>query len=69
MTPGVLTLEDLRAATGYSRQADIARCLERQGVRFFYGRAGIWTTIDALNAALGVRPASNDGAYDPDEVI
>lgn len=70
MIGNVLTLDDLRSATGYTRQADVERCLERQGVRFFYGRDGIWTTIEALNAALGVlQPATNDGMYPSDEIL
>lgn len=70
MSNSVLNLDALRTATGYTRQADVERCLQRQGVRFFYGKDGIWTTIEALNAALGVgQPASNDGTYKPDEVL
>ena len=69
MSSPVLNLDDLREATGYTRQADIERCLRKQGVRYFYGRQGIWTTIEALNAALGVAaPAANDGAYSPEEI-
>lgn len=68
--PGILNLDALREATGYTRQADVERCLSRQGVRFFYGRDGIWTTIDAINAALGCgRGAGNDDGFDPNEVL
>lgn len=69
MNSGIVTFEDLRAATGYRRQTDVARCLERQGVSFFYGRDGVWTTIDALNAALGVPPLSDDVKYDPSDLF
>lgn len=44
----------LRELTGYQRAADIERWCDRHGVRYFRGRAGPWTTIDALNAALGI---------------
>lgn len=69
MADSVLNLDALRSATGYTRQADVERCLRKQGVRYFYGRNGIWTTIDALNAALGVATAAaNDGSYSPEEI-
>lgn len=53
--PSALAPEDLERLTGYSRPADIERWCERNGVRYFRGKAGIWTTVDAVNAALGVR--------------
>lgn len=49
----------LSELTGYTRQADLEKWCARSNVPFFRGRAGIWTTLDALNAALGVRPAGN----------
>lgn len=62
--------EDLQQLTGYQRQSDVEECLKRQGIRFFYGRRGIWTTMEALNAALGVRqPAANAEPYRPEEVL
>jgi hypothetical protein len=65
----LVTFEDLKAATGYSRLSDIERCLQKAGIRYSYGKDGIWTTIDAVNAGLGLRPAENDGQYKPDQVI
>jgi len=53
----VLQLEDLRAITGHTRQAELERYLDAQGIPFKRGKAGIWTTLDALNAALGECPA------------
>ena len=53
MTSNLVTLDDLRAATGYHRPGDIERCLRKNGVQFLYGRRGIYTTVDALNAAIG----------------
>jgi hypothetical protein len=57
MHPAALSPSDLADLLGYRRQADIERWCEAQGVRYFRGRAGIWTTVDALNAALGLSPA------------
>jgi hypothetical protein len=66
----ILEHADLAQATGYQRRADIEACLKRQGVRYFYGRRGLWTTQEALNEALGIRPvAGNDDHYRPEDVL
>lgn len=45
------------------RAATVRRWATNQGIRFKPdGAGGIWTTTDALNAALGLMPAANDGA-------
>ena len=54
--PAALAHADLQRLTGYQRPADLERWCQRHGVRYFHGRAGIWTTLDAVNAALGLRP-------------
>lgn len=69
MTPAIAHFKLLQQVTGYTRQADLERCLKKQGIRYFYGKDGIWTTLDALNAALGLRPAEADDAYNPSEVL
>ena len=51
----VLTLADLKTATGYKQASDVEKCLRTNGVRFLYGKAGIYTTIDALNVAMGLQ--------------
>lgn len=67
MSARIIEFAELQRLTGYQRQADVARCLRDQGIRFACGRDGIWTTIDAVNAALGIVPkARNDGTYDPE---
>jgi hypothetical protein len=52
--PAALAPEDLKRLIGYTRDADIERWCDSNGVRYFRGRAGIWTTLDAVNAALGL---------------
>lgn len=54
----IVTQEELKDATGYDRPGDIEKCLRKNGVRFLYGKRGIYTTIDALNAAMGI-PTGN----------
>lgn len=56
MNENILTTEDLKAATGYERHADIERNLADNGIRFFRGRKGPWTTPTLVNAAGGILP-------------
>ncbi len=44
-----LTFTDLQQLTGYIRQADVERCLKDQGITFFWGKSGPWTTLHHLN--------------------
>ncbi len=53
--PGILTQDDLKAATGCHTTGALEDCLRKNGVRFLYGKKGIYTTIDALNAAMGLQ--------------
>lgn len=40
------------------------------GLRYTYdAEGGIVTTVDALNAAIGITPAANDEKLKPDDVI
>lgn len=64
MIHGVLTTASLIETTGYQRPADIERCLREQGVRYFWGKDGPWTTIDLVNAAGGLKSSANDGMYE-----
>jgi hypothetical protein len=62
-TDRLVTHEELAQATGYTRSADIRRCLERQGIRVRVGRGGrVWTTLGAIQ---GLPPA---GAAQPTPV-
>lgn len=65
----ILSCEDLKAITGYQRPADVARCLREQGVRVFHGRTGPWTTLDLINHAGGLAPASRSDILDPAEIL
>lgn len=59
---GILTQTELAEITGYSRPADIERCLHRQGVRVLRGKRGLFTTLSAVELALGLdRGRDNSG--------
>ena len=64
---GLVDHEALQHLTGFDRMGDIARALERQGIRYLRGRAGrLFTTVDALNKAMGISPSEPDAPYSPD---
>lgn len=54
----VLVFADLQRITGYQRRSDVERSLVEQGIRMFRGRTGPWTTLDLINQAAGLTPAS-----------
>lgn len=52
-TNGIVTEPELMEATGYDARGRLISHLERCGIPFFAGNGGqIWTTLDAINAAL-----------------
>ncbi len=54
--PNILNIDDLKKVTCYKYAGDVEKCLKKQGIRFFFGKNGPWTTIDLINAAGGIRP-------------
>jgi hypothetical protein len=69
MLGALVTFDDLKATTGYARLADVERCLKKAGIRYFYGRGGVWTTVDLINAAGGGLPANDGQPYRPDDIV
>ena len=71
----ILEFDDLRKLSGlgeHARLATVERWAKKVGLRYQYdGAGGIWTTLDAMNAALGLsdkHKAAND-IYSADEVF
>lgn len=64
----LVSFEELSTITGYQKPSDVERCLVEQGIQVFRGRRGrLWTTMDLVNHAGGLRQAAdNDDAYSPD---
>lgn len=58
----IIDADHLRKISGKKSVAAIRRWASRQGIRCGEGAAGPWTTLEALNFALGVpvSPAAND---------
>jgi hypothetical protein len=64
----IIDAAELRRQSGLTQHAAVKRWASAQGIRVFDGADGPWTTIEAVNKALGVSSASNDHAYSPDIV-
>ncbi|MFC1843277.1 DUF4224 domain-containing protein [Thermodesulfobacteriota bacterium] len=68
MNTGTINQDQLKELTGYEKPAEIASCLSRQGIPYFIGKRGrVWTTLDAVNVAIGARN-NEDGQQDTIEV-
>lgn len=69
MIGAVLEFSDLQRISGYDRRADVERWATGIGVKVKPCRGGVFTTLDALNRALGLAAANDDGsAYGADVV-
>jgi hypothetical protein len=65
MSPILIDSEQLQKATGYERASDLEKCLKKNGIRVLYGKNGQpFTTLDAINAALGLK--TNEAKEDID---
>ncbi|MBL1140400.1 MAG: hypothetical protein HND53_00015 [Proteobacteria bacterium] len=50
----VITNDELRSVTGINRQSTLEKYLHREGIRYFCGKNGAWTTEALLNASKGL---------------
>lgn len=51
----LVNLDQLKEITGHKTAPAVERCLIKNGVRFLYGRRGVYTTTDAINAVMGLK--------------
>lgn len=72
----IVEFDDLRKLSRLGENAQLVtveRWAKRVGIRYQYdGRGGIWTTVDGLNAALGISVksvADTDESYSVEAVI
>ena len=65
----LVTAEHLMELSGYRTPSSVRRWASSQGIRTLEGKAGPWTTVDALNAALGVRRQGLRDIYSPEFVL
>lgn len=68
----LIEFDDLRRLSRLGEKAQLAtieRWAQSVGIRYQYdGRGGIWTTIDAMNAAVGLAREENADHYSVDTV-
>lgn len=65
----VLEFPDLQKLSGFDRRADVERWAKDNGVPVKACRGGVWTTLAALNRALGISAANDDAApYSADTI-
>lgn len=66
--PSIVGADELRQRSGKHNASAIRRWASQQGIRVFDGKDGPWTTLEALNKALGVSSA-NESPYSADQVL
>ena len=73
MIGAIIEFDDLRKISRLGERATratVERWAQRAGICYRYdGRGGIWTTLDAINVALGVRRESEPEIYSVDKVL
>lgn len=70
--PDIYTFQDLQRMCGGQKKVSRAKVESwaiKQGIRYKYdGAGGIWTTREAINAALGLGATLAQEPYRPDEI-
>lgn len=73
MIGALIGFDDLRKLSRLGENAQLAtveRWAKRAGIRYQYdGRGGIWTTLDAMNAAVGMAPETEPEQYNVERVV
>jgi hypothetical protein len=55
----IITTDELKLATGFESNSAIERCLRKQKIPLLHGKGGaVFTTLDAINSALGLSTGS-----------
>ena len=69
----LIEFDDLRKLSRLGDAAKLStveRWAQRVGIRYQYdGRGGIWTTMDAMNAAVGIDRSTGAESYCIDKVV
>lgn len=65
----IVDAAELRRLSGRQQAAAVRRWASAQGIRVMDGVDGPWTTLEVINAAMGVGSAGNDGDYRPEDLL
>lgn len=73
MIGALIEFDNLRKLSRLGENAQLAtveRWAKRAGIRYQYdGRGGIWTTLDAMNAAVGIAEEPESEQYSVERVV
>ena len=73
MIGGIIEYDDLRKLSRlgeHAKRATVERWAQRVGICYQYdARGGIWTTLDAMNVAIGVKRYGEPEVYSVDKVL
>ena len=73
MIGSILQFEDLQELCRpgeHPRLATVEAWARKIGLRYTYdGKGGLVTTLDAINAAIGLTAAANDGSHYPTDIV
>lgn len=63
-------LQQLCRPDEHPRMATVEAWARKIGLRYTYdGKGGLVSSVDAFNAAIGLRPAANDGDHYSSDII
>lgn len=66
--PHIVDADELRRLSGKKSASAVRRWASSHGIRVVDGKSGPWTTLEAVNKALGVSSA-NEAVYKADEIL
>lgn len=67
--PHIVDAAELRERSGLTQAAAIKKWASAQGFKVLDGGDGPWTTIEAINKALGLVGSSNEPQYRPEQLV
>lgn len=65
----IVDYDQLKDMTGCKRLADVEKTLDENGIAFCRGRGKIFTTVSAIEAAMGIRPKQDRSAEKTEIVL
>jgi hypothetical protein len=68
VNPFIVGAEQLRTISGKRTASAVRRWANTQGIHVRDGKDGPWTTVQAINTALGIA-STYDNKYRPEDVI
>ena len=69
MKSEIISFQELQEISGFQRLSDVTRWARDNSLPVKGCRGGVWTTITALNMALGITTAQQDSTTYPPNVI